>query len=354
MHRRLLLKSAGMTLIGLQTAFLTGCDRASIPSESEPAQAIDLSPRGRLEQIAANLQGIEFVGPACVDEAMESDPLSVLLDDLPGSESRPIEDRIVEAMSNDYANAQTFDIDGWQLSRSECLLLAGAALRQGLSEPTRERDQDLIFEDFIEIERWGPDETIEGEIFNEVGDGRGAFWVRVAEPAPASTRLVLGETMLATHFGTGVVTASLDPEQTQAIISKPGIHRVMLVDIATNNAQTLGHLTVRARPPFAQLSNGRQSEVFCEIERWGPDSALEGQAFNEQPDGSAAFWVRIGCAPHSAELEIDGRRLRTNVRTGLITARVPFYADLRKGDYPIDLIDIDTGERLQVGVFRIL
>lgn len=358
MQRRWLLKSTGLALIGLQTATLTGCNRSTETAQSaqqpQSDQVVDLSPRGQLDEIASNLEGVEFVGPVCVDETMANDPLAELLERLPASSSMAITERFSNSMALDYANNEVFDIGGWQLSRSECLLLAGAALAQGLREPTQSREQNLVFEDFVNVERWGPDETIEGEIFNEVGDGRGAFWVRVAEPVPASTRMVLGETTLATHFEPGVMTASLEPTHTQSIISSPGMHQLVMVDIATNRAQVLGHLTVRRKPPAAILADGRTSSVFCEVERWGPDHAPLGQAFNEQPDGSAAFWVRIGCAPETAVLELDSRPLPTTVRSGLVTARVPFYADLSTDDHSLAIYDQESGERLQIGLFRVL
>jgi hypothetical protein len=94
--------------------------------------------------------------------------------------------------------------------------------------------------------------------------------------------------------------------------------------------------------------------VFCQVERWGPDHAPQGQAFNEQPDGSAAFWVRIGCAPKNARLRLDGRELPTTVSTGLVTARVGFYDELSTGDHQLTLHDPDSGETLPIGTFRVL
>jgi hypothetical protein len=178
--------------------------------------------------------------------------------------------------------------------------------------------------------------------------------VQVEGSPPGSVRLVLAGQMLATHFQPGVVTGSLDPEASRRVVEQPGMYELEVVDTARSLSQSLGFLTVRERPPMALLDDGTASVAFCQVERWGPDHANRGAAFNEQPDGSAAFWVRIGCAPETARLELDGTPLPTSVRPGLVTARVTFYSELDAGDHSVVLFDPATGERLTVGTFRVL
>lgn len=352
MHRRTLLQLGGLSFVGLQLGLLAGCEKQA---ESALATAVD-SPRAEkaLRELAASLAGIEFVGPVCRREFPDEDTTRILLERLDGTGDRSLEEALGQRIARDHRDGERIDIGGWQLASTECLLLAVAARTQGLGEPRRAEMPDLRFESFAEIERWGPKETIEGEIFNPIGNGRGGFWVRIDEPVPGSTRLVLDGVELATHFEPGVVTASLEPGYMDEIIAEPGMHELMMVDTARNVAQRVGHLTVRPMPPAATLDNGRKSEVFCEIERWGPDHAPQGQAFNEQPDGSAAFWVRIGCAPESAELVLGDTALPTTVRSGIVTARVPHYDQLSVGGHTLVLRDQASGEKLTLGTLTIL
>lgn len=352
MRRRTLLQTAGLSFVGLQLGLITGCGRDTAPVLSTDPSSEDA--RKALRQLANRLRGIEFVGPVCAAEIGDPEPLDTLLASLRATPEITLEAALLARIASDFAAGERLDIAGWQLSRSECLLLAAAATEQGLSEPQRTEQGELQFKPFAEIERWGPKETIEGRIFNPIGNGRGGFWVRVAEPVPGSTRLMLDGVMLATHFEPGVVTASLEPDYMDEVIAKPGMYPLLMVDTARNIAQRVGYLTVRPRPPAATLADGSQSEVFCQVERWGPDHANQGQAFNEQPDGGSAFWVRIGCAPENATLILGDSPLPTTVSTSLVTARVPHYADLPVGDHILKLHDPKSGETLEIGVFRVL
>jgi hypothetical protein len=352
MRRRTLLQTAGLSFVGLQLGLLSGCGREGAPALATPPS--DAGALDALRRLAGELDGIEFVGPVCATELGEAEPLATLLERLRDTSEETLETALLAAIAKDFQSNERLDIAGWQLSRSECLLLAAAAREQGLSEPRRTEQGELTFQEFARIERWGPEETIEGRIFNPIGNGRGGFWVRVEESVPGSTRLMLDGVPLATHFEPGVVTASLEPDHMEEVIATPGMYPLLMVDTARNIAQRIGYLTVRPRPPAAILADGSRSAVFCQVERWGPDHANQGQAFNEQPDGSAAFWVRIGCAPKNSRLRLNGEPLPTTVSTSLVTARVPHYAELEAGDYSLEIHDPESGETLDVGVFRVL
>ena len=352
MRRRALLKTTGLTVIGLQFGLLAGCsDEAADPLAIAPS---DPGAPAALRALAARLEGIDFVGPVCVDELRDPAPLTTLLERLQATSTDSLDEAITLALQQDFRAGDRVDIAGWQLTRTECLLLAAAATARGLRDPARTGPGELRFEDFATIERWGPDETIEGAMFNPTGDGRGGFWVRVADPVPGSTRLMLDGVELTTRFPAGGVTASLEPAHMERVIAKPGMYPLLMVDTARNVAQRVGYLTVRPRPPAAILADGSTSKAFCEVERWGPDHAPQGQAFNEQPDGSAAFWIRIGCAPTDAVLLLDGAPLETSVRPGLVSARVPHFAELESGEHPLVLRDPASGEALDIGRFRVL
>ncbi len=352
MHRRTLLQLGGLSFVGFQFSLLAGCKEQA---ESSLTTEVN-SPRAEqaLTDLAASLSGIEFVGPVCRQQFAEEGLTRTLLARLQDTGESNIQQALRWRIEDDHRKGERLDIGGWQFAHTECMLLAVAARTQALGEPRRVELPDIRFESFSDIERWGPQETIEGEIFNPIGNGRGGFWIRIREPVPGSTRLVLDGVELITHFESGVVTASLEPEHMDMIIATPGLYELLMVDTARNIAQRVGHLTVRPTPPKAILDNGQQSEVFCEIERWGPDHAPQGQAFNEQPNGEAAIWVRIGCAPKNAELVLDERPLPTTVSSGIVTARVPHFAALSTGDHNVRIHDPSSGEILTVGKLTIL
>jgi hypothetical protein len=352
MQRRTLLQTGGLSLVALQFGLLTGCERQSASALATPVS--DSTAPNALREIADSLEGIDFVGPICADEFPDAGLLDQLHTRLSDSGESLLGEALDTRIAQDFSEADQIDISGWQLARTECMLLALAARQRGLSQPARQDQPALNFEDFVEIDRWGPQETIEGEIFNPIGEGRGAFWVRINNPVPGSVRLVLDGVELATHFQPGVVTASLAPDHMEQVIAEPGMRELVMVDTARNIAQRVGYLTVRARPEAAILDNGEPSSVFCVVERWGPDHAVQGEAFNQQPDGSAAVWVRIGCAPESAQLVLGDIPLPTTVGGSAVTARVPHFADLKLGDHVLRIEDPPTGEILTIGILRIL
>ncbi|AKS43167.1 hypothetical protein [Wenzhouxiangella marina] len=347
MKRRQFNLALGGSLVALQLALVTGCKGEA------PLASVELAPdhpdaRRALDQLSESLSGIDFVGPVCDRRLGEADPLGALLQRLDPADGNLIP-AVQARMARDFQAGELLDIDGWKLSVSECLLLAGAARLQGLSEPRLTEASGFSDAEFIQIERWGPDATIEGEIFNPIGNGRGGFWLRVNGDVNGSMRLELDGVELATHFELGVITASLEPEYMDEVIHRPGAYELALLDKSRRLRQTVGVLTVAERPPPAILDDGTESTVFCQLGQWGPDVAVEGEAFNRQPDGAAGFWVHVGCAPRSAVLELDGVVLRTTVRPGLVTARVEHFAELGRGEHPLVLVDPVSGERLKVG-----
>lgn len=350
MQRRAVIRAMGLTWIGLHTGLLVACGEAA--TEAARVAPGEDGALAALRALAGALPGVEYVGPVCSKRVGVAQPLEYLHGEL-----APAADNLVAAISqrvaDDFAAGRIEDIDGWQLSRTECLLLAAAAAEQGLERATRARLSDYAPGEVVEVRRWGPRETLVGEVFNPQGEGRAAFWVDADGPINQAMRLSVDGRALTTYARPGVITASLDAELTRRIISEPGVHEVELLDTARRVSQSLGFLKVLERPPAARLEDGSVSKVFCEIERWGPDMALAGEPFNEQPDGSSSFWVRIGCAPDEAVLELDGVALETTVRPGLVTGRVEHYARLERGEHPLTIVDPDSNERLLIGYLTI-
>jgi len=346
MKRRELTKAMAYSWIGLNCGLLAGCGDRKV---SQPDIApLDDEALANLRQLAVELEGVEFVAPVCFRRLQDETPLDTLLASLPEN-ADSLGDGLRERIARDFDQGRIVDIDGWKLSQTECLLLAGAAGIRGLMEAREVESGPFRAQQFMDIEQWGPKRTIEGEIFNPIGNGRGGFWLRVSSPVNGSMRLVLDGQELATHFEPGVITASLEPDYMEQIIAQPGVHELVLVDNSRQLRQPVGFLTVEDRPQMATLPDGSTSTVFCKISRWGPDRAVEGEAFNRQPDGSASFWVRIGCAPPKSVLILDGVELPTSVQPGLVTARVEHFKMLERGEHELVIRDPETGESLPIG-----
>ncbi len=351
MKRREFNRLVGGSAVAVQLGLLAGCGRGDDPTAAVSAVA-GADARAALDELAEALSGVEYIGPVCDRRLALADPLGELLQIIDGHRGSLVE-ALQAQFSLDFGSGDVIDIDGWRLSRTECLLVAGSARFKGFSEARAASAADYRDEEFIDIELWGPDRTIEGEIFNPIGNGRGGFWLRVNGQVNGSMRLELDGVEIVTHFEPGVITASLEPEYMEQIIAKPGVYELVLLDKSRRLRQSVGFLTVAERPPMATLADGSASTVFCEVDRWGPNQAVVGEAFNRQPDGSAAFWVRIGCAPREAVLMLDGVPLPTAVRSDLVTARVPHFGDLDRGHHPLELVDRASGERLVVGNLEI-
>ena len=349
MKRREFNRLVGGSVVAVQLGLLAGCGR-----DDDPAAAL-LAPadaRAALDELAEALSGVEYIGPVCDRRLAAADPLGDLLEIIDGHRGSLVE-ALQAQFSLDFGSGDVIDIDGWRLSRSECLLVAGSARLKGLSEAQAASAAEYRDEEFIDIELWGPDRTIEGEIFNPIGNGRGGFWLRVNGQVNGSMRLQLDGVEIVTHFEPGVITSSLEPDYMEQIIAQPGVYELVLLDKSRHLRQSVGFLTVTERPPMATLADGSTSKVFCTVDRWGPSQAVVGEAFNRQPDGSAAFWVRIGCAPREAVLMLDGVALPTTVRSDLVTARVPHHADLGRGHHSLELFDRASGELLEIGTLEI-
>lgn len=77
-----------------------------------------------------------------------------------------------------------------------------------------------------------------------------------------------------------------------------------------------------------------------EITSYGPDHAKAGVAFNVQPDGGAAMWIRLNQSLDGDEAAIDfnGTLLPGNISGNLVTVAVPASMYAKPGIFTLRVI----------------
>ena len=346
MDRREFLSVPALLLV--PAGWLAGC------SESLPEVA-QLAPDHRgaeaaLRTLARHLRGVNYVGPVCLQRRPDAGARA-LLEPLRRSGAPTLEAALQSVIAADFREGRVEDVAGWQLSATECELAALAALEQGLTVPSTYDLEQWTEGTLVEVRGWGPQATTAGEMFNPQPDGHAGIWIQ-ADNAPASVQFWFAGRLRATAVFPNVITSGLAGDLLEEVIHTPGEYPVALVDTSRGLTQSLGTFVVRAPPRPALLEDGRTSKIFCTVDGWGPHYAGAGEAFNRQPNGVAAFWVRTDCAPATARLVLDDVPLPTTVTPNTVTAQVPHYAQLGPGTWPLRLHDPDTNEWLDVGRFQ--
>jgi len=90
---------------------------------------------------------------------------------------------------------------------------------------------------------------------------------------------------------------------------------------------------------------------------WGPQSTKAGKAFNVQPDGESAMWIRVqGLSSDRGNYIQFGEVKITRLlqKPDLVTFAVPASAYATAGDQKIRLFEAATGRWIDVGVFKVL
>lgn len=76
------------------------------------------------------------------------------------------------------------------------------------------------------------------------------------------------------------------------------------------------------------------------ISSWGPQSTKAGEAFNVQPGGAAALWIRVNRSLDGDEASIDfnDTLLPGNISGNLVTATVPAPMYATSGTYNVQVV----------------
>jgi hypothetical protein len=358
LNRRQLIVAAARSSVLLSGAFaLAACSETDSAAVALPAAEPD-----SLDEYTRQMQAISYVGVVCLEkigyredqptEAIKADLEQRLLADLadPAGQAT-ISDTVDRAIRNDFSAGRIVEVDGWQLSETECRLAALAAAQQGFETAQVPEGPKERYAEFVEVEAWGPQATVQGQAFNEQPDGHSGIWVKAAG-APASVVLQFDGKTQGTQVYAGHLTSGLRGEYIHEVIDTPGVYRVELYDKATLTRQVLGDFTVNASGDQSQKVSEDQLAA-CKINSWGPNKGKAGEAFNRQPSGASAFWVRTNCAANGSQMLLDGAALKTTVHKDLLTAKVPNGHRLEAGSHELDLRVGNGPQVLKVGTLVI-
>jgi len=358
LNRRELIIAVARSSVLLSGAFaLASCS----DTDTTPVAAAPPKP-GSLAEYTHEMQAISFVGIACREqigynkdqtpEAIQADLEQRLVADLidPDREET-IAEAVDRAVRDDFTAGRIIEVDGWQLSVTECRLAALAAAHQGFKSAQTPELPEIRDAQIVEIKGWGPKSTKQGQPFNEQPDGHSGFWFQ-ALGAPASVVIQFDGKTQGTVIFAEVVTSGLRDDYMHEVINTPGVYKVELFDKAALTRQLIGEFTVHPsgdqpwQTPMEEPAN-------CIIETWGPAKSTAGKPFNPQPGGASAFWVRSNCAVQGNQLHLDGVPLKTTVKKGLMTATVPNGHQLPAGLHELVLRVGSGNQSVAVGTLVI-
>ncbi|GEM_PF-1045394 len=214
--------------------------------------------------------------------------------------------------------------------------LLGTAWRQ-LARLRADHELDLAGRPTIEITDFAPRTLSVGEEHLPQPDGSSAMWVR-SRSTSGQAQIVLDGVRLPTQVGPdGLLTAKIPPR----VLRSAGRHSVAVVDPVTRSRSAERELLVvdPVLPPTAEATG--LSSVTPSLAEWGPTCVDEDVPFNQQPDGSSAFWFRLENPPASVAVHLDGVRIPSATGAGgLVSATT---RPLASGRHRLSLIDTATG-----------
>ncbi len=255
-----------------------------------------------------------------------------------------------ERVEADLVEGEWFRHDGWLLAETEALLAALHVERLGdEAHEAREPGFEQAREGRVaSVRGFAPESMRAGENMTHPQLPDNVMGI-VSPDAPGQVLVVIAGRSLAPNFDDTGFSVRLPESLRERLSRQPEEHPVWLYDPVAQQRQRIGMLRVEA-------AVGAKPMV-CKVEDWGPSRTPAGQAFNQQPDGSAALWLLADCPDAETVVVVWGEvELPTTFRPedGLITARVPdpgLYAE--PGDVRIRLLEPESGRFEPVGRFRV-
>ena len=122
--------------------------------------------------------------------------------------------------------------------------------------------------------------------------------------------------------------------------------------LAACGQQSAGTAASNSAPQPSAMVGATPAPVNLEITSWGPDKTKAGVAFNKQPNGSAALWIRVNQSldGDEAAVQFNGVLLQGNVSGNLVTAGVPADLYANAGAYKVSVIARKGGQSSQSNV----
>jgi len=167
---------------------------------------------------------------------------------------------VAEQAALDFERGNLCDVDGWQLSVTECHMAGLTYLfkqRGGYVAETHAGSHSPL-EHFpnwqiAEFGRWGPQSGLVDEPFNVQADGQSALWFHVAEIERQPYRMHIGPYVARTVINpeTKLISASVSAEEARQLVSAAGEVPIHLLDPARGK-QLVGHFEVRPKPSEQQ------------------------------------------------------------------------------------------------------
>lgn len=353
--------AGGLALILYNTnpAWQAAQDAAPDAVETPPL-LIESGLGGAMDALLGSLENADALGRAWLDEQSPEPTLSELGEIITGKidpGAAQLSDLTAQQIRDDFSQNDLCTIDGWQLSVTECQLAALRVLAID-SNPANlpilearakaRRNAELAIGEIAPLKNWGPQETRQGEKFNEQADGHSGLWFQF-QGAPARARIMIDGEYARTNVRSDVVTSGLYGELQDRVLSTPGEYEIALVDPIRKIKQPIGALVVREDPDYQARQGQAQENGFCPITRWGPRKTEVGVAANEQPDGSMGVWVHTECLPEDVELRFGDDPLRITRRDFGLTSTIPLALIETPGETPLQLINTTTEETVVIG-----
>ena len=257
-----------------------------------------------------------------------------------------------QRVREDFISGDRCNIDGWQLSLTECQLagLRQLAVSAGLLRAkvaSEQGDAGYSNQEIATLDNWGPRHTLQGQTFNQQLDGHSGLWFKLSG-APGHAKIMIDGEISSTSVSDKTVTSGLHGATQERILATPGKYEIALVDPIRKTRQHIGYFEVRGGPPEAsgQISS---ADEFCEVLKWGPRETRAGEAVNEQPDGSMGVWLHTRCLPRGTQLFFGDDPLKYHRQAFGLTTSVPLALLGAPGRIPLSLQHPDTGEKRVFG-----
>ena len=161
----------------------------------------------------------------------------------------------------------------------------------------------------LPIEDWGPKNLTEGESFFVQPDGSNAFWLKLAGGMQGEPVLNVADARADILFAGSSASASF---KNPRFLAKPGRYPVTW-GCGTRTEGRIGTLVVMPRlkvqsevVPKPPAKSGSAEPCRAKVLGWGPREFVAGQPFNQQADGSSAYWVKVSSDSQNFSFSLQG------------------------------------------------